>query len=68
MTGARGAFESVSGALESKNADALKSVRAGIAELKTIFPTAMPPKTPVKDYGALLGAVSRIELATGNLM
>jgi hypothetical protein len=28
----------------------------------------MPPKTPVKDYAAVLNDVSRIELAIGKLM
>jgi hypothetical protein len=39
-----------------------------LAELKKAFPSPMPPKTPVKDGGAVLGDVSRIELAAGKLM
>src|SRR3954452_8318505 len=54
--------------LEKKNADALKQVRAGFAELKQAWPAAMPPQTPVKDYAALLSDVSRIELSIGKLM
>src|SRR4051794_1553923 len=42
-------IESVASALEKKNADALKAVRAGFAELKKAWPAAMAPKTPVKD-------------------
>jgi hypothetical protein len=61
-------IESVAPALEKKDAAALAEVRAGIAELKKAFPTAMPPKTPVKDYGTVLQDVSRIELAAGKLM
>ena len=38
------------------------------ADLKKTWPSAMPPKTPVKDYGSVLGDVSRIELAAGRLM
>ena len=45
-----------------------KHVRDGFAELKKAWPPPMPPKTPVKDYGAVLGDVSRIELAAGKLM
>jgi len=60
--------ESMAPALERKDADALKQVRAALAELKQTWPAAMPPKTPVKDYGAVLGDVSRIELAAGKLM
>jgi len=61
-------IDSVSAGLEKKSADGLKQVRAGIAELKKAFPAAMPPKTPVKDLGAVLGDVSGIELAAGKLM
>ena len=61
-------IESVAPALEKKDAEALKQVRDGIAELKKAFPTAMPPKTPIKDYGTVLGDVSRIELAAGKLL
>jgi hypothetical protein len=60
--------ESLSAALEKKDADALKHVRGGFAELKKAWPAAMPPKTPVKDYAAVLSDVSRIELSIGKLM
>ena len=61
-------IESAAPALEKKDAEALKQVRAVFADLKKTWPSAMPPKTPVKDYGAVLGGVSRIELAAGRLM
>jgi tetratricopeptide (TPR) repeat protein len=61
-------IESVAPALEKKNADALKAVRDGFAELKKAWPAAMAPKTPVKDYSAVLSDVSRIELSVGKLM
>lgn len=61
-------IESVSSGLEKKDAEAVKHVRDALADLKTAFPTAMPPKAPVKDYGAVLSDVSRIELAAGRLM
>jgi hypothetical protein len=61
-------IEALAPALEKKDAAALKAVRDGFAELKKAWPAAMPPKTPVKDYAAVLGDVSRIELAIGKLM
>ncbi len=61
-------IESVAADLQKKDADALKQVRAGFAELKKIFPTATPPRTPVKDHAAMLAIVARIELAAGKLM
>lgn len=61
-------IESVAPALEKKDGEALKHLRDAIAELKKAFPAAMPPKSPVKDYGTLLGDVSRVELAAGRLM
>jgi hypothetical protein len=54
--------------LEKKDAAELKAVREGFAELKKAWPAAMPPKTPVKDYAAVLHDVSRIELSIGKLM
>lgn len=61
-------IDSVAPALEKKDADALKQVRDTFTDLKKTWPAAMPPSTPVKDYGAVLGDVSRIELAAGRLM
>jgi hypothetical protein len=61
-------IESLAPALEKKNADALKAVRDGFAELKKAWPTAMAPKAPVKDYAAVLSDVSRIETSVGKLM
>jgi hypothetical protein len=61
-------IESVAPDLQKKDATALGQVRAGLAELKKAFPSPMPPKTPVKDGGAVLSDVSRIELAAGKLM
>jgi hypothetical protein len=60
--------ESVAPTLEKKDADALAHVRAALNELKKAFPAAIPPKTLVKDYGAVLGDIARIELAAGRLM
>ena len=53
---------------EERLPSSLKQVRAGLAELKKVFPTAMPPRTPVKDHAAMLAIMSRIELAAGKLM
>jgi hypothetical protein len=61
-------IESVAPALEKKDAAALKHVREAFAELKKAWPSAMAPKTPVKDYAAVLSEVSRIELSAGKLM
>ena len=61
-------IESVAADLQKKDADALKQVRAGLAELKKVFPAAMPPRTPVKDHPPCSAIVARIELAAGKLM
>src|SRR5262245_12053230 len=58
----------VAPALEKRDADAVSQIRGVFADLKKAWPDAMPPATPVKDYGAVLGDVSRIELAAGKLM
>jgi hypothetical protein len=59
---------SVAAALQRKDATALREVRAGLDDLKRIFPAAMPPRTPVKDHAAMLAIIARIELAAGKLM
>jgi hypothetical protein len=61
-------IESVAPDLEKKDAAALRAMRAGFAELKKAFPAPMPPRAPVKEHGALLADVARIELAAGRLM
>ena len=61
-------IESVASGLEKKDAAALKEVRTRLAELKKVFPAAVPPRTPIKDHGAMLALVSRIELAASRLM
>jgi hypothetical protein len=59
---------SVAAQLQEKDPAALREVRAGIAQLEKAFPSAMPPRIPVKDGAAVLGDVARIELAAGKLM
>lgn len=61
-------IEAAAPGYEKKDAAALGSLRAALAALKSAFPAAMPPRSPVKDYGGVLGDVSRIELAAGKLM
>jgi len=61
-------IESVSPDLEKKDPSSLAQVRAGFVQLKKAFPSSMPPRTPIKDAGAVLADVSRIELAAGKLM
>lgn len=61
-------IEGVAPGLQKKDAAALGQIRAGLAELKKAFPSPLPPRTPVKDAGAVLADVSRIELAAGKLM
>ena len=61
-------LESVASDLEKKDVDALRRAREAIGELMKAFPSPVPPKTPVKDYGAVLGDVSRVELAAGRLL
>jgi len=61
-------IESVAPDLQKKDPAALGNVRAVLAEVLKAFPSPIPPRTPVKDPGAVLADVSRIELAAGKLM
>jgi hypothetical protein len=54
-------------ALAAKNADAVKTIRASLSDLKSAFPAAMPPKEAVKDTGQFLSDLSKIELQLGSL-
>jgi hypothetical protein len=60
--------DSVAGQLEKTHADALKRTQAHLAELKAVFPTAMPPQQPLKDHADVLALVAQVELAAGPLM
>jgi hypothetical protein len=61
-------IESVAPDLQKKDPAALQDLRTALAELRKAFPSPMPPRAPVKDHGAVLADVSRIELAAGKLM
>jgi hypothetical protein len=61
-------IEAVAADLQTKDAATLQELRAGLIELKKAFPSAMPPSIPVKDAGAVLIDISRIELTAGKLM
>jgi hypothetical protein len=61
-------IDSAAAELQKKDAAALKDVRAGLDELKRVFPAAMPPSKPVKDHATVLAIIARMELAAGKLM
>ena len=61
-------IESVAGELEANNAAALSDMRAGFAQLKQSFASVIAPKQAVLDDSAVLGTVSRIELAAAKIM
>jgi hypothetical protein len=61
-------IESVAGDLEAKNPEALRDMRQGFVQLKQAFAAVDAPKRPPLDAAALLGVVSRIELAVGKLI
>lgn len=61
-------IDSVASSLEAKDASALASLRSGFGQLRKIFPTVKPPRAPLGDLNAVLGAVSRVELAAGKLI
>jgi hypothetical protein len=48
--------------------ESLAKTRAELAELKKIWPSPVPPPQPVKDHSAMLGDVSRVELAAGAIL
>lgn len=60
-------IESVADELGANNAAALDDMRAELVKLKQAFASVTAPKQAVMDYAALLGIVSRIELAAGKL-
>ncbi|PWT86280.1 MAG: hypothetical protein C5B56_12690 [Proteobacteria bacterium] len=61
-------IESVAPELERKDPSALKSLRASFAQLKKIWPSPMPPKTPVKTAAAMAADVTAIQRSAAKLM
>jgi hypothetical protein len=61
-------IESVAPSLQKKDPAALKGLRARLADIKKVFPTAVPPRVPLKDQPGLLAMVSRLELEAVKLM
>lgn len=61
-------IDSVGQDLARKDPAALKSVRAGLAQLKKAWPTATPPRTPVKSAAAVADEVANIQRAAAKLM
>lgn len=54
--------------LASRNADAMRDLREGFAELKQGFPGVNAPKQPVLDVAAVTAITAKIEAAAGKLM
>lgn len=61
-------IDSVAPALEAKDAQAISAIRSAFAQLRRIFPTVKAPRAALGDVNAVLGAISRIELAAGKLI
>jgi hypothetical protein len=61
-------LKSVAADAEKKDKAAYDKVQAKLTELKAIFPTATPPKKPLKSHEQMVAIVSQIELAAGPLM
>jgi hypothetical protein len=61
-------IDSVGQELARKDPAALKSVRAGLAQLKQAWPTATPPRTPVQSVAAVTDEVANIQRAAAKLM
>jgi hypothetical protein len=55
-------FESIADELAKKDASATEVIRTALNDLKSAWPTLQPPSSPVKDLGAVLADVSKIEL------
>lgn len=57
--------EAVSPDLAAKDPEALAAIRAAFVDLKTAWPTPMPPRAAVKDASEILADMSRVELQVG---
>lgn len=60
-------FESVAGEFAGDNTIPFAEIRAGFAQLKQVFANVNAPKQAIIDYSAVMGIVSKIELAAGKL-
>ena len=55
-------IDGVAPTLTAINSDALTKLRQDLADLKTIWPSVLAPKTPVRDLSAVRAGVARFEL------
>jgi hypothetical protein len=55
-------FAAVADELAKKDGDAVSAIRTAFADLKSAWPSAMPPQKPMKDLGQVLSDISKIEL------
>jgi len=58
----------VASELGRKDANALKTVQSRFAQLKKVWPAAVPSKVPVKSAAAVAAAVAAIQKASSKLM
>jgi hypothetical protein len=61
-------IDSVASELGRKDANALKTVQSRLAQLKKVWPAAVPPKVPVKSAAAVAADVAAIQKASAKLM
>lgn len=56
-------LNSIAPDLEKKDKAALAAIRAAYADLKTTWPTPVPPEKAIRDHDAVVAAVARVESA-----
>ena len=61
-------IDGVASELGRKDANALKTVQSRLAQLKKVWPAAVPPKVPVKSAAAVAADVAAIQKASAKLM
>jgi hypothetical protein len=61
-------IDSVASELGRKDANALKAVQRRLAQLKKVWPAAVPPKVPVKSAAAVAADVAAVQKASAKLM
>ena len=60
-------LSSVEAAITAKDSAASARLRTELSELKSAWPSPVPPAVPVKDKSQVASSISRIELAMGSL-
>jgi hypothetical protein len=61
-------FETLAPEIEKKDKATVAAVRTALEDLKTAWPSPLPPESPIKDHAAVLAVIAKVEFAASALI